>query len=685
MEPPQQEQTHGLSEDVRKLAVVQAVDATALQTVLDRVVNQVVLMCHKHNFAIDIFMQCLAHKAADDTTLANTIARIEVQTQKNASNIEDLGDDIRAQWKAWDKRMDDIRTNLSSSSSKDPASAALAAVLDRSAMDDCMRVTRSLSVEVEEAKVESQQAKEAVSSLKEQCKNIERVIHASKTSSDWESNVNEVRAAVDRLSKDVVDVRETAEASLSKANASTIAVEESLSVGKSATVASETCQKELETVQAKMVEGENRLCDMFALKIKEAHHEFQEDLTYLRDFTVTRLEESELKSRASFYAPEGPVRKDLDEVKEIAREAKASAEISTERLLALEPKLEAASMEKTNSAISAATTPLFMKLDELTKETLQLSAGKQDKDEAIQAKDVDAAVSHAVEVASRRIEEMLQTMVGLQSRLESVAETKADRLTAAKQIDVTKQIEEMRDETESSIAEMQQMMVNTMIEKADGSDLARIDKRLSSRLSTLQAAILKGLKTISDKVAAALAEKTSQEDFDAFRNNVKDTLDVLAESIREKSPGARAVFLNRRGASSCLSCDSKVSTTKEFLSAATPDPATVRMFTPDALPEIDTFHSSFSQILATDPVGAAHNARLVKKKREQDAIMKHGLRSSTELMAAGAGISVEHLSSPSTPPTPANQNTTGRFSRTAGSTSDGESGKYGRLSVEGRS
>ena len=61
-----------------------------------------------------------------------------------------------------------------------------------------------------------------------------------------------------------------------------------------------------------------------------------------------------------------------------------------------------------------------------------------------------------------------------------------------------------------------------MAVKADKEELAGLDSKLSGRVGSLETAILKGLKAISDKVSAALAEKLDLTKFNDFKVQVRE-------------------------------------------------------------------------------------------------------------------------------------------------------------------
>lgn len=56
--------------------------------------------------------------------------------------------------------------------------------------------------------------------------------------------------------------------------------------------------------------------------------------------------------------------------------------------------------------------------------------------------------------------------------------------------------------------------------KVDRDELSSLDGRMGSRVAGLEGAILKGLKAISDKVSAALAEKLDMARFSEFKLQV---------------------------------------------------------------------------------------------------------------------------------------------------------------------
>lgn len=272
----------------------------------------------------------------------------------------------------------------------------------------------------------------------------------------------------------------------------------------------------------------------------------------------------------------------------------------------------------------------------------------------------------AVEVASRITEDAGQRISTLEERLEALSESKADRATSVGQGDIAQQIHAAIEAADSALEDSHQTLATTMAGKAEEGDLQRLDKRLSGRLYTLEGAILKGLKAISDKVVAALAEKAPNEGYEAFKVHVHAALNDLFKATRQKASGARAVLIGSNRNTACLSCESYVSTNPEECRTATCDSNTLRMFTPEALPEIEIFRQTLGQISSADPIGASYNARLMRKKREKDALM--GKRSpvnnqSTCSTPNGSRAQSDHWSSPCTPITPPMSNTTKRTAK----------------------
>eukprot|EP00803_Ostreobium_quekettii_P003242 evm.model.scf_359.11 EVM.evm.TU.scf_359.11 scf_359:77730-78478(-) len=109
------------------------------------------------------------------SSLAKGVEDLYNLVNENKSAIEDLDTDIRSQWKAWDKRMKDIRESLEMSNS--PEATTVASLLDRSAMDECLKKMMSATSEVKQAQCETGQMKEDILEMKQQLRVVESVVH----------------------------------------------------------------------------------------------------------------------------------------------------------------------------------------------------------------------------------------------------------------------------------------------------------------------------------------------------------------------------------------------------------------------------------------------------------------------------------------------------------------------------
>ncbi len=105
--------------------------------------------------------------------------------------------------------------------------------------------------------------------------------------------------------------------------------------------------------------------------------------------------------------------------------------------------------------------------------------------------------------------------------------------------------------------------------KADREEMIALEARQGARLGVLEAAILKGLRSISDKVAAALAEKLDLARFSEFKVQVRAILSDIEDRLKDWSPAARGMKApldgsGAQGATSCLCCDSRVRSVRDL-------------------------------------------------------------------------------------------------------------------------
>lgn len=99
-----------------------------------------------------------------------------------------------------------------------------------------------------------------------------------------------------------------------------------------------------------------------------------------------------------------------------------------------------------------------------------------------------------------------------------------------------------------------------MVLKAEREELAAVDTRLGGRISNLEAAILKGLKAVSNKVSTALAAKADLSSFSEFRAAVSSELADIERRLRGWNATASGQKAPTDGSSgpTCLSCDARV-------------------------------------------------------------------------------------------------------------------------------
>eukprot|EP00798_Chlamydomonas_sp_ICE-L_P024539 gene24539-10146_t len=194
-------------------------------------------------------------------------------------------------------------------------------------------------------------------------------------------------------------------------------------------------------------------------------------------------------------------------------------------------------------------------------------------------------------------------------------------------------------------------------EKADKNDMVNMNAILGARVSTLEAALMKGLRAISE------------------RSQVRAVLADVEDRLRDWSPAARGIKsgTGQLGTSTCLSCDGQ---SMGF-------PNTSKPFVPERLPTAD---GALPSIARSADVGAFTNARLAHRKREVASHM--GSRSSVgngqELFdASGTDPKDATSSSQGTDPKAATSSSQGTDPKAATSSSQGTDPKATTSSSQG--
>jgi hypothetical protein len=156
-------------------------------------------------------------------------------------------------------------------------------------------------------------------------------------------------------------------------------------------------------------------------------------------------------------------------------------------------------------------------------------------------------------------------------------------------------------------------------------------------LGVLEAAILKGLKAVSDKVAAALSEKLDITQFSEFKVQVRAILADLEDRLRDWSPAARGMKApldgsGAQGATSCLCCDARVRSVRDLQGMGFG--ASDRVLCPERLPLSDPLLPAINR---NPDVAAYNSAKALSRKKETAAMLARSMSSGIPGVGGGGG------------------------------------------------
>eukprot|EP00955_Chlamydomonas_euryale_P038582 351140-Chlamydomonas_euryale.AAC.2 len=166
---------------------------------------------------------------------------------------------------------------------------------------------------------------------------------------------------------------------------------------------------------------------------------------------------------------------------------------------------------------------------------------------------------HAHEARPQRAPDHIACLRARASVSDAVSPSQLDAVLRAHAADVSSQLSAQR-----------QALQTELRAKAELSALASVEAAVAGRLGHLEAAILKGLRQVSDKASAALMGKLGADDFDTFRLHVRAVLADLQDRLADLTPvsaGSKAPVdrSHGAGATSCLACDARVRSARELV------------------------------------------------------------------------------------------------------------------------
>ncbi|MEW5310486.1 MAG: hypothetical protein WDW38_002281 [Sanguina aurantia] len=334
--------------------------------------------------------------------------------------------------------------------------------------------------------------------------------------------------------------------------------------------------------------------------------------------------ESSLNQRLGLAeAAQASTLQEVDDTKETANEVLGRVDETKRHMAALEGKLESF-----NSAVTAAIAPLHSSLERQADRIDQLHASKQDAATAVTAQDVNSAMAQAVAHADARVGNLLRAVASIEQRLEELNEGKAGKDEVVMSFDMRAILSTHAAELDTHLDSLKADILAVLQLKADRDELQLSDARLMGRVAGLEGAILKGLRAVSDKVSAALAEKLDLLRFDEFKIQVRAILADVEDRLRDWSPTALAfksgMDASGTGAAACLMCDSRVRSARDLRSLGFTNED--KVFAPERLPATDPLLPNISAARSL-PLGAYHNARHARNKAATSANLARSTQS----------------------------------------------------------
>ncbi|KAG2446925.1 hypothetical protein HYH02_008080 [Chlamydomonas schloesseri] len=439
-----------------------------------------------------------------------------------------------------------------------------------------------------------------------------------------------LRGAVERLRADVVSLQGSVQEAQASAAAAANHAERQAADAAEGVLYVKELQDRVHTLELGAIKSTDERREV-ASKYESNVSQIWDQLRHVEGSLAQRLTMAETSHVAALQ--------EVDEAKEATSEVMQRVDDVKRHTSALEVKLDSF-----NTQVAAAINPLHNALAAAAEKLEALSASKQDTAAAIKQADVELGVARAIEHADRRGDNLLKAIAGVEARLESLADSTPNKGEVVLTSDLEALLTEHARELDAHLDRLKGDLLGAVAAKADREELGGVDLRLGGRLEGLEGALLKGLRAISDKVSAALAEKLDLTKFSEFKLQVRAILADVEDRLRDWSPlalgtkaqlgtdgfntggaGGGGMGGGGAGAPTCLLCDSRVRTARDLRAMGFQE--SDRVFTPDRLPLTDPLLPSIQGNRAAS-MGAHLNARLAGGRNAADA----RLRTTSSLM-----------------------------------------------------
>ncbi|KAJ9518243.1 hypothetical protein QJQ45_010149 [Haematococcus lacustris] len=308
---------------------------------------------------------------------------------------------------------------------------------------------------------------------------------------------------------------------------------------------------------------------------------------------------------------------EVDEMKESANEVVGRLDDTKRHVAALESKLESF-----NTQVAAAISPLHTSLASVQVRLEELSEKKQDRSSALTVDDVNAGVARAIDHTDRCANNIAKSIAAMEERLEGLNDSKANLADVVLLVDLEALLAAHSEQLDGKLSSQRDGIMKVVNGKADHEEVVGLEGRQAQRMGALEAAILKGLRTISDKVSAALAHKLDLDKFSEFKVQVRAILADVEDRLKDWSPAARGMKSpldgsGAIGASSCLCCDSRVRSVRDLQMMGFG--AADKVLSPERLPLADSLLPAINKPV---DISASMNAKLSRRRAESSHLLR---------------------------------------------------------------
>ncbi|KAK9820331.1 hypothetical protein WJX72_009055 [[Myrmecia] bisecta] len=281
----------------------------------------------------------------------------------------------------------------------------------------------------------------------------------------------------------------------------------------------------------------------------------------------------------------------------------------------LHTTMDAAShkVETTAASLSTGLLPINQRLVSLVERVAQVERDALKAADVVSPADLEKALSRCNEAPRNRFT-LLETHINhLEGRLEECMYQKADRADVALKADVERKLAQVQQDLEHLIHDLEKRMEDALLGKADIASITAVEQRLHTRASQLETALLQGLRTLSDKMAAAVALKADLQEMQDFKVHIKAAIADLRDLMRDTAPSGLATHKQPDGqVTLCLSCDQPVRAASVVPSHH--DGQNGASSSGPGRSSAEGWHNTFGGMSSTELVGASHNARLAAER-----------------------------------------------------------------------